>query len=137
MPRSFLCVPIAIALLATGAAAAAAPDWASLVDVETVEVLTTDEDGAPRATTVWLVVVDGAGYVRTGGSRWGGDVVRSRELELRVGEATHPMRVEFVEDDALRQRVSDAFGAKYGFSDWVVSWIRGARPKIMQLRSRE
>jgi hypothetical protein len=135
VPRSFLCVPIALALVASGAAAA--PEWTSLRDVDTVEVLTTDEDGEPRATTVWLVVVDGQGYVRTGGSSWGDNVVRSPELELRVGADTHPMRVEFVEDDALRQRVSDAFGAKYGFSDRMVSWIRGSRPKIMQLHPRQ
>jgi len=137
VPRGFRWVPIALCLLASGPAAAGAPDWASLRDVETVLVLTTDEDGAPRETTVWLVVQDGVGYVRTGSTTWGDNVARSSELELRAAGSTHPMRVEFVEDDALRQRVTDAFGAKYGLSDRVLSWIRGPRPKIMRLHPRE
>ena len=137
MPRGFRWVPIALCLLASGPAAAEAPDWASLRDVQTVEVLTTDEDGAPRETTVWLVVVDGAGYVRTASTSWGDNVVRSSELALRAAGSSHPMRVEFVEDDALRQRVAEAFAAKYGLSDRVLSWIRGSRPKIMRLHPRE
>ena len=137
MPRNFRWVGMALGLLASGPAAAEALDWASLRDVERVEVLTSDEDGDSRETTVWLVVVDGAGYVRTGSTRWGDNVVRSRELELRAEGSTHPMRVEFVEDDAARQRVTEAFAAKYGFFDRMVSWMRSPRPKIMLLQPRE
>ena len=144
MPRSFRgvasagSVGMALGLLvAAGPAAAGALDWASLQDAQTVEVLTSDEDGSSRDTTVWLVVVDGAGYVRTGSTRWGDNVVRTRELELRASGSTHPMRVEFVEDEAARQRVTEAFSAKYGFSDRMVSWMRGPRPKIMLLQPRE
>ncbi len=137
MPGSFRWAGVALGLLVCGPAAAEALDWARLRDVETVEVLTTDEDGATRETTVWLAVVAGAGYVRTGSSTWGDNVVRSPELELRDAGATHPMRVEFVEDDAERQRIAEAFREKYGFSDWAVSWIRGSRPKIMHLHPRE
>jgi hypothetical protein len=130
-------VSISLGLLAAGPAAAEAPDWDGLRELGTVEVVTTDLDGADRETTVWLAVVDGAGYVRTGSSRWGDNVVRSPELELRALGSTHPMRVEFVEDDAVRERVAQAFREKYGFSDWAVSWIRGSRPKIMHLQPRE
>jgi hypothetical protein len=137
MPRSFRWAGVALGLLVAGPAAAEALDWASLREVGTVEVLTTDEDGAIRETTVWLAVLDGAGYVRTGSSTWGDNVVRTPELELRAAGATHPMRVEFVEDDAERQRIADTFREKYGFQDWSVSWIRGSRPKIMQLHPRE
>lgn len=127
---------IALALLAP-AAAADGPDWAGLRETRTVEVLTTDEDGAPRETTVWLAVVDDVGYVRTGSTTWGENVVRSSELELRAEGATYAMRVGFIEDDALRQRVVDAFHEKYGLFDWAVSWVRGSRPKIMRLDPRE
>ncbi len=137
MPRSFHWLPFALALLASGVAAADAPDWAALRDTETVLVQTTDEDGEPRETTVWLVVVDDQGYVRTGSTTWGENVVRSSELGLRIGDDTHPMRVEFVEDDASRQRVVDAFREKYGLSDWAISWMRGSHPKIMQLHPRD
>jgi len=135
--RSFLRLPVALGLLVAGPALADAPDWSSLREVGTVEVLTADEDGETRETTVWLVVVDGDGYVRTGSTTWGDNVVRRPELTLRVGEVTHPMRVEFVEDDASRQRISDAFREKYGLADRLLSWIRGARPKIMHLHPRE
>ena len=128
---------IALALLAAGVAAADAPDWTSLRELETVEVLTSDPDGDTRETTVWLVVVDGAGYVRTGGTTWGENVVRSPELVLRAGEATHPMRVEFVEDEDARRRISDAFREKYGLQDRLLAWIRGSRPKIMLLHPRD
>ena len=137
MPRCFRWAWVALGLLASGPAAAEAPDWARLRDLDTVEVLTSDEDGASRETTVWLAVVDGAGYVRTGNTRWGDNVVRSAELALRAAGSSQPMRVEFVEDEALRQRVSDAFRQKYGLSDRALSWIRGSRPKIMHLYPRQ
>jgi hypothetical protein len=138
MPRWILRrLPIALALLAAAPASAGAPDWAALREVGTVFVATTDADGDPRETKVWLAVVDGAGYVRTGGTTWGENAARDGELVLRAGEASWPMRVELVEDDALRQRVTDAFREKYGFSDRMVSWVRGSRPKIMRLHPKE
>jgi hypothetical protein len=138
MPRRLLPrLVIALALLAPPLARAEAPDWESLREVETVVVVTADEDGESRETTVWLVVVDGAGIVRTGGTRWGENLVRSPELVLRAGEVSYPLRVEFVEDDALRQRIRDAFREKYGFFDQIVSWMRGSRPKIMRLHPKE
>ena len=124
---------LALGLLVAGAAAAAVPDWEALRDVGTVVVATTDADGSARETTVWLAVVDGAGYVRTGGTRWGENAVRNGELVLEVEGASYPLRVEFVEDEALRQRVTDAFRAKYGFTDAMLGWMRGSRPKIMHL----
>ena len=132
MVRTPLCA-LVLALLAATAAAAGAPDWTALGDVGTVVVATADADGSGRETTVWLVVVDGAGYVRTGNTHWGENAVRSGELALEVDGASYPLRVELVEDEALRQRVGDAFRAKYGWTDAVLAWMRGSRPKIMHL----
>jgi hypothetical protein len=130
-------IPVALALwlaVAAGAAAAAAPpDWAALDAEDTVVVVTADADGSARETTVWLAVLDGAGYVRTGSTRWGDNAVRDGELVLRAQGASYPLRVELVEDDALRQRIADAFRAKYGWTDAMLSWMRGSRPKIMHL----
>ena len=138
MPRWLLRrLPIAFALLAAVPVSAGMPDWASLGEVDTVLVTTADADGEPRETTVWLAVVDGTGYVRTGTSTWGENAARSGELVLHAGEAAFPLRVELVEDDALRQRITDAFRAKYGVSDWMVSWVRGSRPRIMRLLPKE
>ena len=138
MPRRLLrWAPLALALLAAPLARGAAPDWETLREVGRIRVVTHDEDGDLRETTVWLAVLDGEGYVRTGSTRWGENLVRSPELVLRAGEASWPFRVEFVEDDAERQRVTDAFREKYGFLDRMVSWVRGARPKIMRLVPKE
>ena len=60
-------------------AAALEPDWNAVSDTETVEVLTEDEDGSLRVTTVWLLVQDDEAYLRTGDTRWGSNVARSGE----------------------------------------------------------
>jgi len=127
----------ALAALAAQAAAAQAPEWPALAGIDTVEVATTDADGEPRRTTVWLVVVDGQGYLRTTATRWGDNLARDPRLELAAGDARYPLRVEFVEDDALRERIVGAFRAKYGWSDAAISWVRGSRPRIMRLLPRE
>jgi hypothetical protein len=138
MPRRLPRWPALALLVAAPLARAEAPDWEALREVQTVEVVTRDEDGGERETTVWLVVVDGTGYVRTGNTRWGRNLVRSPELVLRSGAASYALRVEFVEDDALRQRIGDAFREKYGsFSDRLASWFRLGRAKIMRLEPRE
>lgn len=131
-------VPGLLALLVAPALAVGeVPDWASVADARTVQVVNQDEDGSERDTTVWLVVVDGQGYVRSGGGRWSRNLERDPRLVLRIGEASFPLRVEFVEDDALRGRVNDAYREKYGFSDAVISLFRGERPPIMRLLPRD
>ncbi|HEB90074.1 MAG TPA: DUF2255 family protein [Deltaproteobacteria bacterium] len=117
-------------------ALAGMPDWNGVADVETVEVLTKDQDGAARETTVWLLVQDGEGYVRTGNTTWGGNVVRDGELTLRIGGQEYPLRVEFVEDESARERLTRGFREKYGWSDALIGWIRGSHPRIMHLVSR-
>jgi hypothetical protein len=128
---------LAAGLPAPAAAISEAPDWPSVADVETVQVVNQDEDGSERDTTVWMVVVDGQGYLRSGGGRWSQNLERDPKLELRIGETSWPLRVEFVEDDALRERIHDAFREKYGFSDAVISLFRGSRPPIMHLLPRD
>jgi hypothetical protein len=124
-------------LAAAEGSAAPAPDWAQLGSLETVEVVTKDPGGEPRTTTVWLAVVDGQGYVRTGSTRWGANAERDPVLALLAGGARYELRVELVEDDALRARIADAFRAKYGWEDAMLSWVRGSRPRIMRLLPRE
>jgi hypothetical protein len=112
------------------------PAWGELAAEETVEVVTVDADGEARETTVWLAVLDGQGYVRTGGTRWGENLVRDPRLVLRIGDAEYALRVEMIEDDGLRQRIVAVFREKYGVTDAVLDWIRGDRPKIMRLIPR-
>jgi hypothetical protein len=138
MPRPVLAA-LVLALGLVAPALAAAPDWKALGAEETVVVVTVDEDGAPRDTTVWIVEVDGADYVRTGSTHWGDNLVRKPELTLKTDAGgEYPLHVAFVseEDRVLRSKIEDAFRDKYGFSDWMISFFRGSTPKIMRLESR-
>ena len=92
-------------------------------------------DGTLRYTTVWLVVVGGRGYIRTGDTTWGANVVRDPDVKLVIGEQEYALRADFVEADDERALVMAAFNEKYGWTDTVIGWFRGARPKIMRLAS--
>ncbi len=134
-PAFVLCIAALVTAAAMGARAEA-PSWSSVADVERVEVITHDEGGDVRETVVWLIVVDGEGYIRTGNTRWGDNLVRDPELVLRIEDAEYPLRVEFVEDDARREQIVAAFREKYGFTDSFMNIFRGSRPKIMRLLPR-
>lgn len=130
-----------LAFLAVASVAAAqaspAPSWEAVEEVEEVEVLTADEDGAARETTIWLTVLDGQGYVRTSGSTtWGGNVERNSDISLRIEGTEYPLHAVFIEDDELRARVVASFREKYGWFDGFVNFIRGSRPRIMRLDPR-
>ena len=118
------------------AALADAPDWVTVADVRVVNVVTHDEEGDARDTKVWLAVVDGQGYIRTGGTTWGDNVERDPLLVLRVEGSEYPLRAEFVEDDTLRERIVASFREKYGWTDGALNFIRGSRPRIMRLLPR-
>jgi hypothetical protein len=131
---------MALSLVIAGSGALAVdvqePDWNAVSDTKTVEVVTEDEDGSLRTTTVWLFVQDGEAFIRTGDTRWGRNIVRNGELTLRVGEHEYPLGVVFQEDDMRRERIKQGFRDKYGWSDGLISWIRDSHPKHMRLVSR-
>ena len=124
-----------VALFALTGSAGEPPDWSAIKDVDTVSVGTTNEDGTVRYTTVWLVVVGGRGYLRTGDTSWGANVDRNPNVTLVIGEQEFALRADLVEADDERALVTTAFNEKYGWSDSMISWFRGARPKIMRLAS--
>lgn len=130
----FGCAALAAAWLAP--APARAIDWAVAGGERVVEIVTQDEDGSPRETKIWLVVVDGQGYIRTAGTRWWGNVERDPDVELRVAGAEHPLRAELVMDEALVQRVVAAFRTKYGFSDRMAGLVRFGDTHVMRLVRR-
>lgn len=126
----------ALALLA-GPATAAGPDWAAVADVREMKVLTTNEDGSPRETKIWLVVLDGQGYIRTSRStKWGGNAERQPELALRIEGTEYPLRASFMTDEILREQVVKAFREKYGWFDGFLNFVRGSTPRIMRLDPR-
>lgn len=115
---------------------AALPDWEEVAEVGTVHVVTQDENGDSRETKIWMAVFEGEGYIRTGGSTWGENLTRNPEVVLRIEDAEYPLRVDFIEDDALREKIVTTFRAKYGWVDGALNFIRGKRPKIMRLALR-
>jgi hypothetical protein len=127
---------VGLALGLGAAAPAAAVDWAALAGEETVVVVTADEDGGPRETTVWLAVVGDQGYLRTGGTTWGDNAERAPEITLRAGGSDHPLRAERVRDPALIDRVQTAMREKYGSSDVLSGWIRWGEVRIFRLAER-
>jgi hypothetical protein len=131
-------VVLAIAFLAAGARAASKiPDWEALKDVGQIEVVTHDEDGDERETTIWFVTVDGEGFIRTGDSTWGENIQRNpADVLLRIEDVEYPMQAEFIESSSLRERVVKAFRDKYGWVDSVVEIMRDAHPLIMHMLPR-
>ena len=132
--RSLALVAFAV-LLALAAAANEPPDWNAVAGVDTVSVATSNPDGTLRYTTVWLVVVGGRGYLRTGNTTWGANVVRDPNVRLVIGKQQYALRAEPVEASDERAQVMAAFNAKYGWSDTMIGWFRGAHPKILRLAS--
>ena len=130
----FGCVALAAAWMAP--APARAIDWAAADAERVVEIVTHDEDGSPRETKIWLVVVDGQGYIRTGGTRWWGNVERDPDVVLRVAGAEHPLRAELVTHEALLEKVVAAFRSKYGFSDRMAGLMRFGDTHIMRVVPR-
>jgi len=125
-----------VLLLASGAAFAAEPDWAEIADQQTVQVITTDPDGDGRETKIWVVVLDGVGYIRTSrSSTWGDNVELNPDIGLRVTGQDYPLRATFIEQPAERERIVTGFEAKYGANP-LLNFIRGNDPRIMRLDSR-
>jgi hypothetical protein len=133
LARLAFCAALALPLAGT---ATPSPDWDAVADVGTVEVITHDEDGEARETKIWLVVLDGQGFIRTGSSRWGENVERDPDVVLRIDGAEYPLRAEFIENDAHREQIVAAFRDKYGWVDGLLNVVRGSHPKIMHLLPR-
>ena len=126
-------VALAFALGFVGSAEAAVPDWSKWADLQTVEVISVDEGGRPRTTTVWIVVVDGQPYLRTGRTTWGGNVEREGKLKLKGGPGVHELRIEKVTDPSIQEKVMAAFRAKYGTWDRVSGLMRFGARRIFRL----
>jgi hypothetical protein len=129
----------ALALAAALAAAAQAGDfdWTPLREESVIEVLTADEDGALRETPVWVVVLDGAAYVRTNDSTWLANIRRGSATRVRVRDEETAMDVVEVADAALGARVETAFLAKYGFTQRVMSALRMREPTVLRLTPKQ
>jgi hypothetical protein len=112
-------------------------DWTSLASVQEIQVLSENPDGTPHETTVWLAVVDGKGFIRTGNTSWYPNLEQRPNIGVRVANREYAVRADLVEEDeALRDRVLAAFRTKYGWSDRFVAWFFPGDPHIIQLAAR-
>ncbi len=140
MPRHAFVLGLAMALLACAslppAPATVVPDWSALASEETIQLGTRDPDGDLRETTVWLVVVDGVGTIRTGNTSWYANLTRDPALRVRMGGLEYAMRIERVTDEETRRRINSVFRAKYGVQDKAVQLFRGVDLNMMRLLPR-
>jgi hypothetical protein len=127
---------LAAALLLTLAALPALGlDWNAHADADTVVIVTTDEDGAARDTTIWLCVSNGQGYVRGGSGQWVANALRDGNVKLRVGETELTLSATKLTDPAEIARVTAGFRTKYGFGDVLAGVLRGD-PTLFRLTPR-
>ena len=120
------------------AAGAVGPDWNAVTAVKEVDVLTTNEDGNSRETTIWFTLLDGQAYIRTSGSTtWGDNVERNPDIALRIEEVEYLFHAAFITDEAKREKVVASFRKKYGWIDGFLNFVRGSSPRIMRLDSRD
>jgi hypothetical protein len=125
---------LAAALLLASAAHAAQPiDWTQYTDVQTIEVVSTDEDGGQRLTTIWIVVLDNQAYIRTAGTTWGDNVEREGAVKVREVGGDRPLRAEKVLSAAEVERVVAAFREKYGTTDAVMELFRFGERRVFRL----
>jgi hypothetical protein len=108
-------------------------DWQRLQDVDVVEILTHDEDGALRETSIWIVAFDGHGYVRTNDSRWLANIRRGSSVALRLGEEEFAVAAREPNEAAITARVEEGFKQKYGFMQRVMSTFRMREPTVLEL----
>jgi len=135
--KTVACLGLLLALALAGAARAAALDWQHAQGQDVVEILTHDEDGELRETSVWIVAFDGHGYVRTNDSRWLANIRRGSSVALRVDDAEYPVAAREPEKDAaLDARVEEQFKQKYGFMQRVMSTFRMREPTLLEFTAR-
>lgn len=141
MPRPALALAAVAfaASLGIGAPASAAsppPDWEQVADVGTIQIRTTDENGTVRERTIWLIVLEGQGYVRAGGaSGWDSNIDAVPEVEVQIDDVWYELLATRIPEGETYDAVKAAMRAKYGLSDAIIGIFRnvGGTPRILRL----
>jgi hypothetical protein len=113
-------VIVTVAVLVASCARATSPaqdqlDWTTITERQMILVTTTDPEGEPRTTRLWIVVHDGSGYLRSANTRWFRDVEREPNFLLIVDDVSYPVRATRVAHGTDEHgRVMAAFAEKYG-----------------------
>jgi hypothetical protein len=126
--------------LAVGAACVTPParvgthlDWSAIADVGVIEIVTTDEDGDARRTSVWFVLVDGVSYLRTNDSRWLSNIRRDPSVKIVIDGTEYAQRAEEVKDAELIERIEAASHEKYGLQNSFIRFFRTSEPEVLKL----
>lgn len=96
------------------------------------------EDGATPGTLIWVwsAVVDHAVFVRSTNpaSRWFAAALSQRAGIVEMSRVPHQVRFEHVTDEALRDRVDDAFARKYAADPYFSSeLLHRSRERIARI----
>ena len=103
----------------------AAPAWTGVGDEEEVTIIVQQEDETQREVTIWLVVVDDQGYIRTRNTRWRAHLERDPNATLRIRDKEYTIRVSPVMNEALQDQIHRTYTEKYGrTSDIFLSLMR-------------
>ena len=132
--KSMICA--AVLLIVAGSVRAAELDWQRFQDADVIEILTQDEGGAARETSVWIVTFDGHGYVRTNDSRWLANIRRGSSVALRLDQDEFAVAAREPNDASITARVEEHFKQKYGFMQRVMSAFRMREPTVLELTAR-
>jgi hypothetical protein len=134
--KPMVCLGVLLVLALAGVAQAAALDWQHFQDADVIEIVTHDEDGELRETSVWIVTLADHGYVRTNDSRWLANIRRGSGIALRLDEQEFAVTAREPNDAALTARVEEQFKQKYGFMQRVMSVFRMREPTLLELTAR-
>src|SRR3954451_8810829 len=88
-----------------------------LAEADEIEMPTPRGDGTPTSRPIWVVVVDGAAYVRSYAGERGAWYRRARadgRAEVRVDGETLPVRAVPAGADDVDERFSPSYRYKYG-----------------------
>ena len=110
-----------------------APDWSVLGSEEIPSLVTVDEDGERRITQVWIAVVDGVAYLRTGDSRWFENLERDPHLDLRLSGLTYRCGTRPVEAEGTIETVHQAFYDKYPRRSSMFRLLGVSTPRVLAL----
>ncbi len=135
--------PLALLMMAALACASTPPelasapiDWEAVADEGTPEIVTRNADGSEKVRKIWIVVLDGRGYIRTAETSWFENIQRDANVVLRIGGAAYPLRAVPVVDRSLRDEVSRGFREKYGVMDFLIHPFGAPSANILVLVER-
>jgi hypothetical protein len=129
--KSVICA--VVLLVVAGSVRAAELDWQRFQNADVIKILTQDDDGEARETSIWIVTFDGHGYVRTNDSRWLANIRRGSSVALRLDEQEFAVAAREPNDAAITARVEAGFKQKYGFMQRVMSTFRMREPTLLEL----